>query len=77
MKELFDQWHPDESYTMYDVIDNQYTSNGNVKDLLKEVESLGLFVLLRHHGNNIEKHRLLDQVQSELNSRLLKKYRDY
>jgi len=74
MKGLFEQWHPDEDLTVYDVIENQYASNGNVKDLLKEVESLGLFILLRH-GGNIERHYLLDQVQSELNSRLLKKYR--
>ena len=74
MRNLTDHFHPEEDLTVYDVIENQYISNGNVKDLLKEVTSRGLFVLLRNVDS--KKHRLLNQVESELNSRLLKKYRD-
>ena len=73
MKNLTDEFDTGywEHFTIYDMIQQNVTNGNSNRDELKEICTSDLFKLFQQ-----DSHRLLNEVQQEIESRLLKKYRN-
>lgn len=60
-----------EYWSYYDQIEQNIVNGTSNKELLNELETKSLFILYRNESST----RLLNEVEKEINSRLLKKYK--